>query len=213
MKCSSSLWSADLSNLADEIKRVEPYSERFHLDVADGHYVNVMLFFPDLVAACRPHTSRPFEVHLIVADPLRWIDPFADAGADVFVFYLDIRDDPRQVIERIKGRGKEVGISLKPGDSIDLLDPYWDELSMVCMVGTDIGTKGVANVDPRCLENIRLARQLIDQRDLSCEIEADGAIRRHTVPELMAAGTDYIVPGSLMFKENPAELRVWLDGL
>ena len=70
LKCSASLWSADLSNLGAEIRRVEPYTERFHLDVADGHYVPSMLFFPDLVKALRKHTSKPFEVHLMTTDPL-----------------------------------------------------------------------------------------------------------------------------------------------
>ena len=75
LKCSTSLWSADLAKLASEMKRVEPYSERFHLDVADGHYVKSMLFFPDLVKALRPHSRLPFEVHLMTAEPLDWIEP------------------------------------------------------------------------------------------------------------------------------------------
>src|SRR5688500_12570355 len=86
LKFSTSLWSADLANLAAEIRRVEPYSERFHLDVADGHYVPNLLFFPDLVKALRPHTRLPFEVHLMCTDPGMWIDPFVEAGADGFIF-------------------------------------------------------------------------------------------------------------------------------
>src|SRR5262249_20383228 len=89
LKCSTSLWSADLSSLAAEIRRVEPYSEMFHIDVADGHYVDTLLFFPDLVKACRQHTKKPFEVHLIVTNPLKWIDAFADAGANSIIIYLD----------------------------------------------------------------------------------------------------------------------------
>ena len=89
LKCSTSLWSADLANLAAEIKRVEPYTERFHLDVADGHYVPSMLFFPDLVKALRKHTSKPFEVHLMTTDPSAWIEPFVEAGADGVIFCFD----------------------------------------------------------------------------------------------------------------------------
>ena len=88
LKCATSLWSADLANLAADIQRVEPYSERFHLDVADGHYSPTMLFFPDLVAALRPHTDRPFEMHLMTTDPAAWIDPFAEAGADAIISAL-----------------------------------------------------------------------------------------------------------------------------
>src|SRR5205823_9894961 len=89
LKCSTSLWSADLANLASEMKRVEPYSERFHLDVADGHYVKTLLFFPDLVKALRPHTRLPLEIHLMTTEPLDWIEPFVEAGADGFIFCLD----------------------------------------------------------------------------------------------------------------------------
>src|SRR5436190_8192902 len=112
LKCATSLWSADMANLAAEIKRVEPYSECFHLDVADGHYTKTMLFFPDLVKALRPHTKRPFEIHLMTSDPLMWIDPFVDAGADGFIFCLDSAKDPRAVIRAIRAHGKRTGISL-----------------------------------------------------------------------------------------------------
>src|SRR5205814_3167042 len=89
LKCSASLWSADLSNLAAEIRCVEPHTERFHLDVADGHYVPSLPFFPDLVRALRKHTTRPFEVHLMTTDPLAWVEPFAEAGADGLIFCFD----------------------------------------------------------------------------------------------------------------------------
>src|SRR5258706_8019255 len=106
LKCSTSLWSADLTNLATEIKRVEAYSERFHLDVADGHYTKTMLFFPDLVKALRPHTKKPFEVHLMVTDPLAWIDPFVEAGADIIIFCFDAAEDPGEPLRAIKARGR-----------------------------------------------------------------------------------------------------------
>ena len=90
LKCSTSLWSADLGALAADMRRVEPYSERFHLDVADGHYSPTMLFFPDLVAALRSHSERPFEMHLMTEDPAAWIEPFAAAGADIIIFCFKI---------------------------------------------------------------------------------------------------------------------------
>src|SRR5579883_2925071 len=98
LKCSASLWSADLGNLAAEIKRVEPYTDRFHFDVADGHYVQTLLFFPDLVKALRPHTAVPFEIHLMTTDPLAWIEPFVDAGADSIIFSFDSTQQPGTVI-------------------------------------------------------------------------------------------------------------------
>src|SRR6185436_1080566 len=105
LKCATSLWSADLANLGADIKRVEPYSERFHLDVADGHYVNALLFFPDLVKALRKHTQVPFEVHLMVTDADQWIEPFVEAGADRFIFSFDAVPNPAALMEKVKDLG------------------------------------------------------------------------------------------------------------
>ncbi len=212
VKCSTSLWSADLGNLAAEIRRVESYSERFHLDVADGHYTPTLLFFPDLVKALRPHTRLPFEVHLMTTDPDAWVEPFVDAGADRFIFCFDSARDPGRLIQAIKARGKAVGVSLLLTEPLDLLEPYWSDLDTLNVVGTAMGIKG-ASMDPSVPEKVRQARAIIKQRGLKTEIEADGGIRRETVPLLAAAGVDLIVPGSLMFREDPAAMRQWLATL
>jgi ribulose-phosphate 3-epimerase len=212
LKCSTSLWSADLSNLASEIRRVEPYSERFHIDVADGHYVKNLLFFPDLVRSLRSHTRLPFEIHLMVTDPLAWIEPFVEAGADGIIFCLDSARDPGSTLQAIRNAGKRAGVSLLIQEPLDLLEPLWHQLDIVTLVGTAMGIKG-AFMDSSIPEKIRQARQLISQRNLPVEIEVDGGIRRDIVPLLKEAGADYIVPGSLMFKEDPAAMRQWLDHL
>lgn len=212
LKCSTSLWSADLANLASEIKRVEPYSERFHIDVADGHYVKNLLFFPDQVKALRPHTKLPFEVHLMTTEPLDWIEPFAEAGADVFIFCLDSAKHPGEVIRAIRSCGKQAGVSLLITESLDLLEPFWTELDVLTIVGTAMGIKG-ASMDASVPGKIRQARETINRRGLKTVIEADGGIRRETVPLLAQAGADFIVPGSLMFKENPPVMRKWLASL
>jgi len=212
LKCSTSLWSADLANLASEIKRVEPYSERFHLDVADGHYVKTMLFFPDLLKALRPLTKLPFEVHLMVTDPIAWVEPFVEAGADSFIFCFDSLKSPGEALRVVRSLGKKVGVSLLITEPLELLDPYWADLDIVTIVGTAMGIKG-AGMDASVPEKIRRAKQIITQRGLKTEVEADGGIRRETVPLLKAAGADYIVPGSLMFREDPRTMREWLAGL
>jgi ribulose-phosphate 3-epimerase len=212
LKCATSLWSADLTNLAADMKRVEAYSERFHLDVADGHYVPTLLFFPDLVKALRPHTKVPFEIHLMVTDPLAWIEPFAEAGADGFIFCFDAARDPGAVLRAIRARGKRTGASLLLTEPLDLLEPYWNDMDMVTIVGTAMGIKG-ASMDPSVPGKIRQARAIVRERGLKTEIEADGGIRRETVPLIHAAGADYIVPGSLMFKEDPPTMRRWLASL
>jgi ribulose-phosphate 3-epimerase len=212
LKCSTSLWSADLANLAAEIRRVEPYSERFHLDVADGHYVKTLLFFPDLVAQLRRHTTRPFEIHLMVTDPLGWIEPFVEAGADIILFCFDAVKNPGEVLQAIKSRGRKAGFSLLITEPVQLVEPYWKDVDVLCVVGTAMGIKG-ASMDPGVPAKIKRSREIIRQRGIRTEIEADGGIRRETVPLLEAAGADYIVPGSLMFKEDPARMREWLAGL
>lgn len=212
LKCSTSLWSADLANLASEMRRVEAYSDRFHLDVADGHYTPTLLFFPDLVAQLRPHTSLPMEVHLMTTDPLAWIEPFAQAGVDGFIFCYDSLRDVAAAIRAVKQRGKFVGISLGLSESVDLLDPYWNELDLVTLCGTAMGIKG-AGLDSSIPEKIRQAQRHIARAGAATEIQADGGIREHTVPLLAQAEVDWIVPGSLMFRGQPAELRLWLASL
>jgi ribulose-phosphate 3-epimerase len=171
-----------------------------------------MLFFPDLVKAMRRHTARPFEVHLITTHPLNWIEPFAEAGADSFIIYLNSQNDPHEVIRRIKSCGKEAGISLTLQEPVDLLEPFWSDLDLVCIVGTEIGIKG-ASMDPSVPDRIRRTKQMIQERTLTIEVEADGGIRRNSVPQMYAAGVDWIVPGSLMFGEDPAAMRQWLATL
>jgi ribulose-phosphate 3-epimerase len=212
LKCSASLWSADLANLAAEIKRIEPFVQRFHIDAADGRYVNLLLFFPDLVKAMRPHTALPFEVHLITVNPFQWLDPFLEAGADSILFYPDTTPDPLAFIQAVKAAGKQVGVSLRVEDSLMLLDPVLDQLDTVTIMGTYMGVKGVS-MDASVPGKIRQLRQTITQRGLPTEIEADGGIRYESVPLIHQAGADWIVPGSLIFNGDPARLIQFLSGL
>ena len=212
LKCSTSLWSADLANLAAEIKRVEPYSERFHIDVFDGQYMQQTLFFPEMVQAMRKHTQLPFEVHLFTVDPLSWVGPFINAGADIVLFALDTASDPAAVIRAINARGKQAGISLRLDEPVSALEPVWQELDVVCILGTEVGVKG-AGMDPSVPDKIRQARQINARRKGKAQVEADGGIRRNTVPLMHAAGADFIVPGSLMFGGDPKEMRQWLAAL
>lgn len=209
LKCSTSLWSADLTNLAADMKRVEPYSDCFHLDVADGHYTPTMLFFPDLVAQLRPHTSLPMEVHLMTTNPLEWIKPFDEAGVDGFIFCYDSVEHLPTAIEAVRACGRKVGISLGLNEPVDLLEPYWADLDLVTICGTAMGIKG-AGLHPTIPDKIREAKQSIRRAGASTEIQADGGIRENTVPLLAQAEADWIVPGSLMFNGHPAELKLWL---
>jgi ribulose-phosphate 3-epimerase len=116
------------------------------------------------------------------------------------------------VLKAIRARGKKAGVSLLITEPIELLEPHWNDLDVLCIVGTAMGIKG-AGMDAGVPDKIRRARGMIGKRGLKTEIEADGGIRRETVPLLAAAGADYIVPGSLMFKEDPPQMRQWLATL
>ena len=212
LKCSTSLWSADLANLGADMIRVAPFSERFHLDVADGHYVPTMLFFPDLVKQLRPKTKVPFEVHLMTVDPLAWIEPFADAGADGIIFCLDSAKEPGKVIEAVKKHDMFVGVSLLITEGLECIEPFWADLDVLTIVGTAMGIKGATMADS-VPPKIRQAKKMIIERGLKTEIELDGGIRRNVVPIMAEAGADWIVPGSLMFGEEPSEMRRWLATL
>jgi ribulose-phosphate 3-epimerase len=206
------LWSADLANLAGEIRRVEPFSDRFHIDVVDGNYYPALLFFPDLVRTLRSHTRLPFEVHLMTLDPLVWIEQFCNAGADLVLVQYDTMEDPQAAIDAVKKAGKKVGFALALEEPVDTLNGYWESLDLVTIIGGPIGVKGV-DMDGRVPGKIREARATVTARGLRTEIEADGGIRRHTVPLIHEAGADLIVPGSLMFGSDPDELTRWLASL
>ena len=192
--------------------RVAPFSERFHIDVADGHYVPTLLFFPDLVKALRPKTKVPFEIHLMTTDPMAWVEPFADAGADGIIFCLDSSRDPAGLLKAIKARNMFAGVSLLITEGLDLVEPLWPHLDVLTIVGTAMGIKG-ASMSESVPAKIREARSIIRERGLKTEIEVDGGIRRNVVPLMAQAGADWIVPGSLMFGEEPSEMRRWLATL
>jgi ribulose-phosphate 3-epimerase len=182
------------------------------LDAADGHYVPALLFFPDLVKSLRGHTRLPFEVHLMTTDPGAWVDPFIDAGADIVTFCFDSAADPLAVLRKIKARGKKAGVSLLINESVDCLESCWPELDVLTICGTAMGIKG-ASMDAGVPGKIRAARAVLERRNLATEIEIDGGIRRSSVPLLASEGADFIVPGSLMFGEDPPAMRQWLAGL
>ena len=213
LKLSVSLWSAELTNLETEIQRVDPYADLYHLDVADGTYAKLLLFFPDLVKSIRAKTAKSLEVHLITQNPERWVSPFAEAGADRVIFYPDTSSDIQGMINAIKTQNMSVGISLSVENPVALVQPYLEQLALVCILGTGFDVKGVNDVAKGTCEKIHDLTQLRKDKGLDFEIEADGAIRRHTVPKLRQAGADVVVPGSLIFCPEMKENGTWLQSL
>ena len=196
-----SLWSADLGRLADDIKRVEPFTDIFHVDVADGHFSPALLFFPDLVAVARRTTAKPLHVHLMVADAILrdQIEQFAEAGADLISVHAE-NVEAAATLDAIARRGLEAGIVLQLHTPVSAAAPFRDRIAMLTLLGTRIGVKG-QGLDPEAEPRLREARAMIATRAQKQRIvlAADGGIREHTVPGLRRAGAETIVMGSLAF--------------
>lgn len=210
-----SLWSAPLARMADAIHRTEDCADMYHIDVADGHFVPSLLFFPDLVAAIRAETAKPLHVHFMLDDPLSQVDEFVSAGADIITIQAENGDSVPRVISRLRERNVAVGLAFQIDTSMDLLDAYINDIDLVLMMGTRLGIKGVG-LDLRAYERLCTVRAKIASRGLGDRIivSADGGIRDETVPKLYAAGADMVTPGSLVFKSADLEETVrWARSL
>lgn len=210
-----SLWSADLGRLAEEIARVDPLTDLYHLDVADGHFSPALLLFPDLVAAIRRLTARPLHVHLMVSDEilLDQIDQFADAGADLISIHAE-NANLAEGLDLIAGRGVVAGIVLRLPTPVGFAEDLLDRVGMLTLLGTRIGVKG-QDLDAGAAARLAEARGLIDRAGGGrVLLAADGGNRHHTVPALRAAGADTVVLGSLAFGDaDLAGCIAWVRGL
>jgi ribulose-phosphate 3-epimerase len=210
-----SLWSADLGALGEEVRRIEPAADLFHLDVADAHFVPALLFFPDLIRAIRPLTTKPFHVHLMVERPDSLVEEFVQAGANLVTLHLECRAGLELGLNKIAAAGAWAGIAVQLETNVSDLVPYLDRIQLIVFMGTLLGIKGVS-LDERVLQKIRAAKRLLTEHGLAdrIKVSADGGIRVDTVPRLREAGADLITPGSLFFKSQDLEETVtWFRSL
>ena len=207
-----SLWSADLVHLADDIARVEPYADLFHIDVSDGHFTPALLFFPDQVAAIRRVTERPLHVHLMATAEivLDQIEQFADAGADLITVHVELGDTLPTALDAIDARGIAAGLVLRIETPVAACGPWLGHVKFLTLLGTAIGVKG-QNLSDQACGRLTQARALTGD---TITLAADGGIRSNTVPALRAAGAETVVMGSLAFgaPDLPATIR-WLHAL
>jgi ribulose-phosphate 3-epimerase len=195
-----SLWSADLARLAEDIARVDAHVDLYHVDVADGRFSPALLFFPDLVAACRKLSAKPFHLHLMVDDGvlLDQIRQFAEAGADLISIHAE-NANAEEGLSLIDALGVRSGIVLQLHTPVAAAAPFLDRIAMLTLLGTRIGVKGQgldASAEPRLTEAKALIARSARQ---GIVLAADGGIREHTVPGLRRAGAGTIVMGSLAF--------------
>ncbi|MBB6670800.1 ribulose-phosphate 3-epimerase [Cohnella nanjingensis] len=212
-----SLWSADLSRLADEIARTDAYADFYHLDVSDGHFSPQLLFFPDLVAQIRPHTRKLFHVHLMAGNSilLEQIEQFVRAGADILTLWLEngkIVPDALHALHKANvAAGLSIGLDTEPEELV----AYFPDIQLITLMGTRIGVKG-QDLDENAYTRIRKLRTLIRDHGYQnrIKIAADGGIRSHTVPDLRLAGADTVVMGSLAFgSPDLGRTFAWLHSL
>jgi len=196
----ASLWSADLGSLARDVERMSPFADAFHVDVADAHFTPALLFFPELLAAIRPHSTAPFHVHLMTTDPTLIVEAFSEAGADAITVHAEIGDKAVQAIETIRKLGRSAGVALRADTEPRAAMEFLPGVDRIVMVGTPLGTRA-SELAPDALARLHEVRSLLSARADAAAVTvlADGGIRDHTVPPLLAAGADGVVAGSLLF--------------
>ena len=171
----------------------------------DGHFVPNLTFGAPIIKWVRPFSDKPFDVHLMISDPLRYIDDFADAGADIITFHIESDSDIDKTIDKIKSRGIKAGLVLKPKTPAEAVVPYLDRLDLVLIMTVEPGFGGqsfMADMMPK----VEAIKAEINRRGLNVLIEADGGIGDATIAEVAKAGVDVSVAGTAVFKaENPSQ--------
>ncbi len=198
-KIAPSILSADFSRLGDEIRAVEAGgADYIHVDVMDGHFVPNITIGPLVVEAARKVTALPLDVHLMIADPDRYIPDFAAAGADIIVFHAEASFHVHRTVQLIKSLGKKAGVSLNPATPLNCLDYILDDLDLVLLMTVNPGFGGQSFIDA-CLPKIHALRGMLDKRGLETELEVDGGVKVSNVENISRAGADVFVAGSAVF--------------
>lgn len=199
IKIAPSILSADFSQLANEIVKVEKAgADWIHIDVMDGHFVPNLTFGPPVVAAIRKVTKLPFDVHLMVTNPQDLIEPFVQAGADIITVHAETAPHLHRLIQAIKDSGKKAGVSLNPSTSLAAVEDVLNDVDMILIMSVNPGFGGQKFI-PGAIDKIARLKAQLEQRNLSVDIEVDGGINAVTARQVVAAGADILVAGSAVY--------------